>query len=108
MLCHHSCSKDNPQVNAIGLSLYVVYSKKNMYTVKEHKLIMLSVNKIWTVVVIHLIKDQDFLWIPFLNFNRAWGRKFPYSLLPLSKESKDNQLLLHIQLLNNCKTYTTW
>lgn len=65
-------------------------------------LIMLNLNKILIVVVIQLVKNQDFLWTPFLNFNRISGRKFPYSLLPLSKEGKDNQPLLHIQLLKDC------
>lgn len=63
---------------------------------------MLHLNKILIVVVIQLVIDQDFITIPFLNFSRISGKKFPYSLLPLSKKGKDNQPLLHIQLPNNC------
>lgn len=101
MPCHHSCSEDNTEVNTTGQSLYVVYSQK-IDVWLDSTLIMLNLNKLLTVVVIQLVKDQDFLWIPFSNFNRTSHRKLPYSLLPLSKEGKDNQPLPHVQLLNNC------
>lgn len=63
---------------------------------------MLNLNKIVIGVAIQLVKDQDFLLIPFLNFNRTSGRKISYSLLPLSEEGKDNQPFLYMQPLNNC------